>query len=274
MSTSAPASVDEIQAWLIARLLEDGDRVFVGANLHVPRAGALLAHLTHAPNMQLSIGLISTNLLHADRLEPTKFSTDYRVARWAEAVVIHNDIFDRPEFCANVFFVGGLQIDRYGNTNLIGIRRADGGLSVRGPGSLGTTTMAHYAKRYYIYSPHHNPQTFVERVDFISTLGYGDGGDHRERLGLSRYNVGPAAVITPLGVLDFATPDHQMRLVHTHPGVTVDDVTAATGFDLAVAPVVTITPLPDDAAIALLRSKIDVEGLLRVPEVTTTEGDS
>jgi glutaconate CoA-transferase subunit B len=260
---STDFSRDELQAAYLAGLLQDDDRIFVGANLHVPRAGALLAHLTHAPNMQLSIGLISTNLLHADRLEPTKFSTDYRVSRWAEAVVIHNDIFDRPEYCADVFFIGGLQIDRYGNTNLIGIKGPDGKLAVRGPGPLGTTTMAHYAKRFYIYAQHHAPATFVSKVDYISALGYGDGGGYRESLGLNQYNDGPICVVTPLGILDFETPDNRMRLRHVHPGVTVEEVQEQTGFELEIAEGISETPAPTAAQLELLRETIDVEGLLR-----------
>ena len=68
-----PVTNQEIQAFYVARVLEDGDRLFVGANLHVPRAGALYAHMTHAPNMKLSVGMVTTNLLNADLLEPTKF---------------------------------------------------------------------------------------------------------------------------------------------------------------------------------------------------------
>lgn len=256
-------SRDELIAAYVAGLLLDRDRIFVGANLHVPRAGGLLAHLTHAPNMQVSIGLISTSLLHADRLEPTKFSTDYRVSRWAEAVVVHNDIFDRPDHCADVFFVGGLQVDQHGNTNLIGIRGPDGELAVRGPGALGTTTMAHYASRYYVYAQHHTPATFVPRVDYISTLGYGDGPGYREELGLNRYNDGPSAVVTSLGILDFDTPDRRMRLRHVHPGVTVEEVRANTSFELAIDDTVSETPHPTPAQLELLRTKIDVEGLLR-----------
>jgi len=257
------ATNQEIQAFYISSILQDNDRLFVGANLHVPRAGALLAHLTHAPNMKLSIGMVSTNLLYADRLEPTKFSTDYRVSRWAECMVIHDEIFQRPQYCSDVFFVGGMQIDRFGNTNLIGIKSPDGNLAVRGPGSLGTTTMAHYAKRYYIYAPSHSASIFVERVDYISTFGYGQGGDHRCQLNLNQFNEGPLEVITPLGIFDFNTPDHSMRLKHVHSGVSVEYITTNTGFEFAIAEDITETAIPDADALLLLRERVDVEGTLR-----------
>jgi len=258
-----PVTNQEIQAFYVARVLEDGDRLFVGANLHVPRAGALYAHMTHAPNMKLSVGMVTTNLLNADLLEPTKFSTDYRVSRWAESIVIHNDIFERPQHCSDVFFVGGMQIDRFGNTNLIGIRDATGTFAVRGPGSLGTTTMAHYAKRYYIYAPTHSRSVFVERCDYISTFGHGEGGDHRARLRLNQFNEGPRQVITPLGVLDFETPDHRMRLTHVHPGVSVDEVIANTAFVLALADSIDVTATPSAAELSMMRERVDVEGTLR-----------
>jgi glutaconate CoA-transferase subunit B len=254
----------ELLACYIASQIENGDRVFVGANLPVPRAGNLLAHLTHGPDIKVSIGLISTNLLNEPVLEPFKFSTDYRMARWAEAVVIHNDIFDAPRKISDLFFVGGLQVDRFGNTNLIGLRGSDGKLSMRGPGSLGTTTMSYYAKRYYIYSPEHSLRVFVDRCDYISVFGHGDGGDHRHRLKLDRYNDGPTSVITPLAIMDFETPDRRMRLQSVHPGVHVDDVLAVTGFELVVPDTVPVTREPSPEELVLLRERIDCDGLLRV----------
>src|SRR4051812_2598211 len=194
---------NELLACYIAGQIENSDRVFVGATLPAPRAGNLLAPLTHGPDIKVAIGLVTTNLLDEPVLEPFKFSTDYRMARFAESHVIHNDIFDAPRLTSDLFFVGGIQIDRYGNTNLIGLGSDYSRLAFRGPGSLGTPTMAYYAKRYYIYSTTHDPRVFVERCDFVSVFGHGEGGDHRARLGLDRFNPGPTSVITPLAILDF-----------------------------------------------------------------------
>jgi glutaconate CoA-transferase subunit B len=260
---SAGYARGELLACWFAGQIENGDRVFVGANLPVPRAGNLLAHLTHGPDIKVSIGLVTTNLLDEPVLEPFKFSTDYRVGRFAEAIVIHNDIFDAPRKTSDLFFVGGIQIDRFGNTNLIGLGDDYARLDFRGPGTLGTASMAFYAKRYYIYTPTHDPRVFVERCDFVSVFGHGEGGDHRARLGLDKYNAGPAAVITPLAVLDFATPDHRMRIQSVHPGVSVAEVHEATGFELDVPDNVPETPEPTAEQLELLRERIDVEGLLR-----------
>jgi glutaconate CoA-transferase subunit B len=257
-----PYNRGELLAAYFAGQIENGDRVFVGANLPVPRAGNLLAHLTHGPDIKVSIGMVTTNLLNEPELEPFKFSTDHRMSRWAEAIVIHNDIFDSPRQTSDLFFVGGIQIDRFGNTNLIGLSDGEGGLKLRGPGTLGTSSMAYYSKRFYIYSPSHTPRTFVPKVDFISVFGHGEGGDHRARLGLDRFNAGPTAVITPLAILDFDTPDHSMRIQSVHPGVSVEEVQEATGFELAVPDEVPTTPEPTAEQLALLRERIDRDGLL------------
>jgi glutaconate CoA-transferase subunit B len=256
-------SRDELLACYVASQMRNEDRCFVGANLPVPRAGNLLAHLTHAPDLKVGIGLVRTNLLREPVLEPNKFSTDYRMARFAEGVIIHDEIFDNPRLSSTVFFVGGIQIDRFGNTNLIGIGEDPKHLKVRGPGSLGTVSSAFYSDRYYLYTPSHDPRVLVERCDFISVFGHGEGGDHRARLKLDRFNAGPAALITPLAILDFETHDHSMRVQSVHPGVELAEVQDATGFELAIGEHVPSTPEPTPEQLRLLRERIDVDGLLR-----------
>jgi glutaconate CoA-transferase subunit B len=206
---------------------------------------------------------VSTNLIDEPVLEPFEFSTDHRMSRFAEAVIIHNDIFDNPRLTSTVFFVGGIQIDRYGNTNLIGIGDDYAKLRLRGPGSLGTISSAHYCNRYYLYTPSHDPRVLVERCDYISVFGHGDGGDHRARLGLDQYNGGPSALVTPLAILDFETDDHRMRIRSVHPGVTASQVQAATGFELVVPDDLPVTAEPTLEQLRLLRERIDVDGVLR-----------
>jgi glutaconate CoA-transferase, subunit B len=254
---------EEVAACYVAGQMENGDRCFVGANLAIPRAGNLLANLTHAPDLKVGIGLVRANLLNEPVMESTKFSTDYRMARFAEGLIIHNDIFDDMRASSNVFFVGGLQIDRFGNTNLIGIGPDIEHLTLRGPGSLGTVSSAHFCDRYYLFTPVHSPQVLVEKCDFISVFGHGEGGDHRARLQLDRYNAGPTALVTPLAILDFETADHRMRLASVHPGVTVEEVVEATGFELEIPDQVPTTPDPTAEQLELLRTRIDVDGLLR-----------
>ena len=94
----------------------------VGANLPVPRAGVLLAHLTRGPNMTVMIAMTKANVLNEPVIEEFELITDQRATRWAEAYYLHNDLVENMKFRRKgVFFAGALQIDAYGNSNLIGI---------------------------------------------------------------------------------------------------------------------------------------------------------
>lgn len=235
----------------------DDMHVQVGANLPVARAGVLLAHLTRLPNIRVLLGAGITSYLEQRRLASFEFVWDARSLIGAEALMYQEGVFDsmwRP----NVFFVGGLQVDATGNTNLIGIGSDPKKMKVRGPGTVATATMSTYCDYYYIIMPAHTPQSFVERCDFISSLG-----DRRERERLGFPGNGPRFVLSPLGILDFEGSSARMRLRHLLPGSTVDKVREATGFELEVAPDVTEVPEPTPQEIALLRERIDPEGLLR-----------
>jgi glutaconate CoA-transferase, subunit B len=117
-------------------------------------------------------------------------------------------------------------------------------------------------RRFYLYVNEHSPRVFVERCDWVSTVGWASGGaDARRKLGLP--GGGPRYCITPVAVLDFEEQTKRMRLRSVHPGVSVDEVRARTGFDLVVPPTVTVTPLPTDDELAILRRRVDPRGLLR-----------
>ena len=109
--------------------------------------------------------------------------------------------------------------------------------------------------RIFLWSTTHTPRIFVERLDFRSGIGYGDGGDHRERLGLPG---GPQVCVTNLCVFDFEPTSKAMRVASLHPGVTLDDVRAATGFaPVATAEAPPCTPPPDDGYLEVLRHEVD-----------------
>jgi acyl CoA:acetate/3-ketoacid CoA transferase beta subunit len=152
--------------------------------------------------------------------------------------------------------MGPSQIDRYGNANISAIgpyeRPVVALLGARGaPGNT-----VNHPTSYWV--PKHGTRAFVATVDMVSGIGY-------DRAAAA----GPAAgrfhelrvVVSNLGVFDFATPDHRMRLRSVHPGVTVDDVRTATGFELAVDGVVPTTRLPTGEELALIRTVIDPKGL-------------
>ena len=256
-------SVKELMATFIARDITDGEEVFVGTNLPVIRAGALLAHLHHGPSMRVMVAHTRTNLYHTPVMEYFELLTDWRGARWAEAYFNDNEIvMYQKSRRDSVFFVGALQIDRFGNSNLIGLGPDPRRLRLRGPGAIATTTNASHVRRFYLFVNEHSPRVFVPRCDFVSTVGWGEGGaDARRRLGLP--GGGPRYCITPLAVLDFEETSKRMRLHSTHPGVTVEKVQARTGFELLVPERVPVTALPTDAELDVLRRRVDPQGLLR-----------
>jgi glutaconate CoA-transferase, subunit B len=255
----------ELMAAFVAGEIKDDETVSVGASLPVCRAGILLAHLTHAPSLKVQMSFTMTNLRNVEVLESFEFITDWRAARWAEYFYNHDsgpDLYKRRRRA--IFFIGGLQIDAFGNTNLIGIGSDFKHLKMRGPGGVGTASMATNIGRYYLYVNNHSKQTLTERLDWRSSFGYGDGGaDARKRLGLP--GGGPRFCITPLCIFDFEDESKRMRLKSVHPGVTVEQVLASTGFQPIVPARVPTTPAPTEEQVALLRNRIDVEGVLRRP---------
>ncbi|MBI3968274.1 MAG: hypothetical protein HY329_21770 [Chloroflexi bacterium] len=254
-------SPKELMATFISRQLNDGDYVTAGAGLFLPRAGVMLAHFTRCPNLKLALADYFVNLLGAAVIEEFEFYADHRVAKYAEGFLpleIRYDVSRRLD----LFFVGGLQVDRFGNTNLIGIGNDHDRLKLRGAGSIGTTTVAAMVKRYFIFTTDHSARVFVEKVDFVSAVGWARGGaDARKKLGLP--GGGPELVITPKCVMDFEPKSKSLRLKALTPGVTVEEVVASTGFDLIVPDTLEELEPPTATELAVLRTRIDPKGVLR-----------
>ena len=263
-TATAPISVKELMAAFLARDMRDGEEIFVGTNLPVIRAGALLAHLHHGPNMRVMVAHTRTNLHDTPVMEHFELLTDWRAGRWAEGYFNDNEIvLYQKSRRDSVFFVGALQIDPFGNSNLIGLRSPSGrGFRLRGPGAIATTTNASHVRRFYLFTSEHTPRVFVERCDFVSTVGWGSGGaGARDALGLP--GGGPRYCVTPLAILDFQEETKQLRLRSVHPGVTVEQVVANTGFPLVVPDHVAVTESPSAAELDILRRRVDPRGLLR-----------
>lgn len=256
------ASPLEVMAVTIARDLRDGEWVEVGANLPVPRAGALLAHLMHGPNMTVMMAMTKANLCNEPVIDEFEYITDVRAMRWAEAYYQHDQLLNNQRHRRKgVFFCGGIQIDRYGNSNLIGIGNDYKRLKFRGPGAIGTCNATVQSGRWHLVTTAHDPRVLVERVDYISALGYGDGEPGiRERLGIP--NPGPSSIITPLCVFDF-DESGSARLKSVHRDVPVERVVEQTGFAVRVEGGVPITPDPTKEELTVLRRRIDAAGALR-----------
>ena len=156
--------------------------------------------------------------------------------------------------------VGGMQIDKYGNLNMIGIGAGTyPRLKVRGPGSVGTVWNGAWPMG--MYTQHHNKRVLVEKADYISGAGWVNGWDSRYKLYNDRE--GPERLFTSICVCDFTEDEHRMRLVSVHPGYTVKDVVDNTGFELAMPKNVPTTTPPTDYELELLRTRVDRGGQLR-----------
>lgn len=256
-------STQELMAVYLARELNDGEILRVGVATPVAEAAVRLAHLMHGPNMELVFLGVRMNVAHLDTIPMPAFGWDRRVVRWAESYSDTGHRFDRVKGWDNhVFFIGGIQVDPRGNTNLIGIGPDYRHLNFRGPGSVGTPTLSTHIGRYYIVLNNHSPRVLVEKCDYISAYGWGSGGaDARKRMGLP--GGGPKYCITPLAVMDFTEDTKRMRLKSVHPGVSVETVKRETGFDLVIPSSVATTPAPNSDELNLLRTRVDLAGRLR-----------
>jgi glutaconate CoA-transferase, subunit B len=249
-----PPSQLETDAVVISRLLREEDRVLIGAGLDAPRAGALLAALTHAPGLALcqALGWVDTAALSEPR--PPRLGMDVRDAAGAEALLLDHEAYDDVRRLSSFFVLGGLEIDRHGATNLLGERR-DGQWLRRGPGAIGTTSMAVLAARTVLYSTRHDPSIFVERCSVVSAHGWDSVDPHAQP--------GPMLCVSPGGVFDFPAPERRMRLLHTRPGWTPEQAQRATGFPLEGLRDATPLPAPTAEELEVLRERVDRDGRLR-----------
>jgi glutaconate CoA-transferase subunit B len=256
-------SISELMTVFLARQLNDGETLRVGVASPIPEAAVRLAHLMNGPNMELVFLGARMNVAHLESLPMPAYGWDRRVVRWAESYSDTGHRFDRvKDWSKHVFFIGGVQVDAYGNTNLIGVGSDYRRLAFRGPGSVGTPSLSTHVGRYYIVLNNHNPRVLVERCDYISAYGWGRGGaDARRKLGLP--GGGPQCCITPLCIMDFAEDTRRMRLKSVHPGIPVTAVQPATGFELVIPPSVPETEPPSAEELQVLRTRVDLEGRLR-----------
>jgi glutaconate CoA-transferase subunit B len=252
----ADYSQQELFAVLLARDLRPTDRsVQIGANMPMARAAAVMASLGGLPDLRVIVGLGVNNLADGRQLPVYPLLFDPR-SQVGEGVMVQEVVFDDAKV-PDVFFVGGLQVDRRGNINLFGIRDGEGGWKLRGPGGVALCTMSTNCAGYYIVMQRHDARTFVERVDLITALG-----DRTERERLKLPGGGPRFVLSPLGVFDFDDAG-DMRVRSLHEGVTLEAAREATGFDLVADGSPPATEPPSPAELDLLRTQVDVEGTLR-----------
>lgn len=240
-------TTDEMMTVAAARALRDGAVCFVGIGL--PSRAANLARRLHAPNLVLiyESGPIDTR----PSLLPLSIG-DGVLAEDALTLVSIPEIFNYwlQAGRVDVGFLSGAQLDRFANINSTVIGDYDEP-DVRLPGSGGAPEIAASAGEVLIVM-RHRLRAFVASVDFVSSVGHGSGPGDRERLGLR--GAGPTRVITDLGVLEPDPDTRELTLTGLHPGVTVEEVRAETGWPLEVAAELVPTPEPTAEELRTLRA--------------------
>jgi glutaconate CoA-transferase subunit B len=236
----------ELMVIAASREIHDGDVVFVGMRL--PLVAFAFAKRTHAP---AALGFFENGIVRdrpaAETLMTMSDTPNVPGAVWCAGTIDVMGLLQQG--LVDLGFIGGAEIDRYGNlnTSYIGDWRSP---VVRLPGSGGGADIASLARRFVVIMPQERHR-FRERVHFVTSPGFGDGGGWRERVGLR--GGGPAAVITTRGVFRFAADTREMMLASYHPGQSIDSVRAATGWALRVAPDVGETATPTEAELSIVR---------------------
>ncbi|MFB0535031.1 MAG: CoA-transferase subunit beta [Anaerolineae bacterium] len=290
-------TVDELICVCIARQIEDGEVVAQGIATPLVAAGYILAKLTHAPNVAL-VSAIGNSICHdwaplsVSHIEEIWLGRATHILSFAE---IAGTVL--PTLSPREFFRPA-QVDPYGNFNnvVIGnyqpLRPFDGAQDrpfdgaqdrpgsgqalrpfdraqgsgqaprLRLPGCGGIADVTVFSPGIYLYVPRHERRVFVERPDFISGVGFlsGEGEEERRQRGIT--SPGPRYLVSDLGQFDYV--HGRMRLISRHPGVSVEEVQAQTGFPLEVVPDVTETPPPTQEQVRLLREEIDPLGVRRL----------
>jgi glutaconate CoA-transferase subunit B len=245
-TTNGSATSGEIQTVVAARLLEHARSVFIGVGR--PSTAAILARMVHNPELVLvyESGTIGAKPFHI----PLSIG-DGELAETADAVVSVPEMFNYwiGPGRVQVAFLGAAQVDRFGNLNSTVIGDYDHP-KTRLPGAGGAPEIAACCQEVVVIAPH-STRTFVERLDFRTTVGFGDGPGDRARLGFR--GRGPTAVVTDLAVLEPDPDTSELRLTQMHPGVEEDQVREATAWDLEVAAELQRTPPPTDEELSALR---------------------
>jgi glutaconate CoA-transferase subunit B len=241
----------ELMICCAARLLEDGRTVAVGTG--GPCAAAMLAQRTWAPNLVI--------FFEAGGVAPQLPTMPISVgdSRTFYRGLMATSMCDIMETCQrglmDYTFLGGAQIDAYGNLNstLVGADYARP--RVRFPGSGGANDLASLCWRILVVT-NHDPRRFVEKLDFLTTPGYLTGPGAREAAGLPP-GTGPYRVITDLAVLGYHEHTKRMQVLSLHPGVSLEQVRKATSFELGVREPLDTTPPPTEQELQILRDEVD-----------------
>src|SRR6202171_3918141 len=223
-----PYNPMELMVCCAARLLEDGRSVAVGTG--VPCAAAMLAQRTSAPDLVIffEAGGVAPQL----PTMPISVGDSRTFYRGLMATSMADVMETAQRGMIDYTFLGGAQIDPYGNLNSTMIGTDYARPKVRLPGSGGACDLASFCWRILVVT-NHDRRRFVEKLDFLTTPGYLTGPGAREAAGLPP-NTGPYRVITDLAVMGYHEQTKRMEVLSLHPGVELQQVREATGFELHV----------------------------------------
>lgn len=242
-------TTNELMAVTASRMLEDGQNIVVGLGL--PQIATLLAKNSHAPNLNIiyEIGVINPESIDTGVgiADPRMW---YRSEYFTSFVGSLGQILHRG--LVDVGFLGGLQIDRYGNINSTLVNSEKGFKHFTGSG--GAADIATFSNKVFVIAKHEN-RKIVELVDFITTVGYLKGGNSRSEEGLPMCK--EIRIITNLCVLNFENAARELQVQSIHPGITREQIIENTGFPIMFADNVGETDIPSDEEIYLLRNHID-----------------
>ena len=246
MTSTIGHTASELLAVMSARLLRNGQVVFAGVG--IPLLAATLAQRLHAPGLTILFeGGVIGAFIEPGKLPPS--TNEQRCTRRANMVLGSTEVLLLLQRgYVDIGFIGGAQIDQYGNLNssFIGDPQHP---ATRLPGTGGGNDIASLTQM--IVAMKHEKRRFVQRVDFVTSPGFLTGGDSRREAGL--VVGGMYRVVTDLGILGFEERSKRMRLEALHPGVMADEVQANTGFELLAAADLRVTDPPTENELAVLR---------------------
>jgi len=250
----ADYTTNELLACAASHVLQDGKTVFVGTGL--PMIAGMLAQRTHAPNMLIvfEAGGIGPQV----PVLPISVGDSRTVHRAIAASSMHEAMSMGQSGYIDFGFLGGAQIDMYGNLNTTVLGDHDAP-KVRLPGSGGANDVGSFCHRTILIM-RQDKRKFAGRMDFITTPGYLKGGESRYEAGLPA-GTGPYRVISQLAIFDFEPVSKRMRLCSTHPGVKVEDVLENSGFEILVPERVLTTEPPTQKELEELQ-RIDPAGMV------------
>jgi glutaconate CoA-transferase subunit B len=260
-------TADEMMTVTAARALRDGMTCFVGIGL--PSEAANLARSTHAPNLVL---IYESGTIGAKPASLPLSIGDGILAETADSVVSVPEIFNYwlQSGRIDVGFLGAAQIDKFGNINttVIGSDYADP--AVRLPGAGGAPEIAAACKEVIVVL-RQSRRAFVERVDFVTSVGFGAGTGSRQRLGLT--GAGPSRIITDLGVLQPDPETREFVLTEIYPGSSVHEVKDRTGWELRISDNLKQLMLPSATELTALRLLLATMPSSKAAAVAGADGD-